>query len=592
MELLIQRAQPLLTCRCSRIDQLPVRISQSLFHCSITQRGTSISRIGATCSLPSDSNPSPSSATNVPLCHICRRNIVLSVTSCRSQKFFSKRSGTRPPCCEVAGHDVYEGIRRVGGQPASTTPSLARRAGEYSRLPQSLMTRFAVQPGGNAEDKRQHSGELHPRSFSIMSRYRKIRPVGAESVDVAAASDDVEAPNADDSSFGNAEQKPFQTASGRDRHRLNPIHGPGSITRGAVPLEAQFSSWEPPPQPESGCAKSLRIALIGPPNAGKSSLLNALLGQKLSAVSPKVNTTRSEIRGIITQDDTQLVFLDVPGIVESHRNKKFCRELVSTAWRGFEDADVALLVIDAVKRPTQEVFNIVTTIAPKPSLIRRAFDSTLATTPSPITQTEVGDAVGLPAHRQGKDLDEVDDGKQIDVNARGIPVFLCINKVDLASHPKWVYARAKEFQAHGHFEKIFHLSAKNSRGLQPLLDHLVSRAKRSVWAYPPEMKTTLPKVQQVAELIKTYLFCWFNKDVPYRIEQQTIGWTPRFDGSLIIEQELLVKDDKVAKMVCGVRNRLLFQLRRNVSHNLEYNWGQKVILYIHVKALRQRSTPT
>ncbi|KFG63210.1 GTPase, partial [Toxoplasma gondii RUB] len=105
-------------------------------------------------------------------------------------------------------------------------------------------------------------------------------------------------------------------------------------------------------------------------------------------------------------------------------------------------------------------------------------------------------------------------------------------------------------------------------------------------------KTTLPKVQQVAELIKTYLFCWFNKDVPYRIEQQTIGWTPRLDGSLIIEQELLVKDDKVAKMVCGVRNRLLFQLRRNVSHNLEYNWGQKVILYIHVKALRQRSTPT
>ncbi|PFH34711.1 GTPase [Besnoitia besnoiti] len=429
-----------------------------------------------------------------------------------------------------------------------------------------------------------------PRKFSIMSRYKKVRPV-APAGDLAAA-DNEAAPSRSEQSPECSGESSFAQRADRERHRLNPVYGPGSITRGAVPLEAQFSSWEPPEQPDGGRARSLRVALIGPPNAGKSSLLNAILGQKLSAVSPKVNTTRGEIRGIVTRGDAQLVFLDAPGIVESHRNKMFCRELVSAAWRGYEDADIALLVIDTVKRPTQDVFNVVSTIAPIPSLVERAFgdsyshdrEASVATSPSAGGRAETRAAEGLLQHRtEGEGTDNAS------TDAKGIPVLLCLNKVDLASHPKWVYARAKEFQSHGRFDKIFHLSAKNSRGLQPLLDYLFSRARPGVWVYPPEMKTTLPRVQQVAELIKTYIFCWFNKDVPYRIQQQTIGWTHRLDGTLIIEQELLVKDEKVAKMVCGVRNRLLFQLRRNVSHNLEQNWGHKVLLYINVKALRQRA---
>ncbi|PHJ18354.1 gtpase [Cystoisospora suis] len=419
----------------------------------------------------------------------------------------------------------------------------------------------------------------------------QVRPVVIEDVqDLATAS------AADSEASLGCTTTRLETCGGEkpEEHRLNPYYGPGNISRGIVPLEAQVTTWEPPEPQER--TRSLRVALIGPPNAGKSSLLNALLSRTLSAVSPKVNTTRGEIRGILTEGDTQLVFLDAPGIIESHRRKKFCRDLVSAAWRGYEDADVGLLVVDAVKRPTQEVFNVVKAIAPKPSLCRRALgieDSASAGAMGATRHHSQEDSLsplerrraGLPGtflKRHGTfddEFSEKEDGR--------IPIILCLNKVDLASHPKWIYARAREFESHGHFERIFHLSAKNQRGLQPLLDHLFATARPGVWVYPAAMKTTLPKVQQVAELIKTYIFCWFNKDVPYRIEQKTIGWTPRLDGSLVVEQELLVKDAKVARMICGVRNRLLFQMRRNVSYKLQQNWGQKVLLYIHVKALKQ-----
>lgn len=283
--------------------------------------------------------------------------------------------------------------------------------------------------------------------------------------------------------------------------------------------------------------------------------MNAFLGVTLSAVSNKVNTTRTDFRGVLTKDNRQLVFIDAPGIIESHPKKVFCRELVNAAWRGYEDADVGILVVDTVKRPTQQVFNVVRAIAPKPCLARFGFEhsessdmpdllerpriqssSVISCSPSVDEMRKAGIAGELRLR-----LAKAAGHGDIDGDSSLIPIILCLNKIDLASHPKWIHARTTEFESHGHFQRVFHVSAKHRRGTQSLLDHLFNEAVERQWAFPSDMQTTLSKVQQVEELIRTYLFCWFNKDVPYRISQQTVGWASQNDGSVVIEQELLVK---------------------------------------------------
>ncbi|CDJ31865.1 LOC100125172 protein, related [Eimeria mitis] len=269
------------------------------------------------------------------------------------------------------------------------------------------------------------------------------------------------------------------------------------VARDPVPAEAQFATWKPPLQPAH--PRSLTVALIGPPNAGKSSLLNAFLGVTVSAVSNKVNTTRTDFRGMVTKGNCQLVFVDAPGIIESHPKRTFCKELVNAAWRGYEDADLGILVIDT-----------------------EALTGGIVCPPSLGEMWKAG-IPGTVRHRLAKTHT---DGEE-DGNSLTIPILLCLNKIDLASHPKWIRAREKEFQ--------------------------------------------------------TYLFCWFNKDVPYRITQQTVGWSYQEDGSIVIEQELLVRTAQVAKMICGVRGRILLQMRKNVTYRLEQLWGCRVHLNIFVK---------
>ncbi|CDJ50366.1 hypothetical protein, conserved [Eimeria brunetti] len=210
------------------------------------------------------------------------------------------------------------------------------------------------------------------------------------------------------------------------------------VARGPVPTEAQFATWQPPLQPAH--PRSLTVALIGPPNAGKSSLLNAFLGVTVSAVSNKVNTTRTDFRGMVTKGNCQLVFVDAPGIIESHPKKTFCKDLVNAAWRGYE-----------------------------------ALTGGLVRPPSLDEMREAG-IPGTVRHR----LANIQTDDEADGHSSTIPILLCLNKIDLASHPKWIRAREREFQ--------------------------------------------------------TYLFCWFNKDVPYRISQRTVGWSYQEDGSVAIEQ--------------------------------------------------------
>jgi GTP-binding protein Era len=283
-------------------------------------------------------------------------------------------------------------------------------------------------------------------------------------------------------------------------------------------------------------------------------LVNQLLAARVAAVSKKVNTTRETLRGVLTDGDAQVVFLDGPGIVPSH-GKKFAEELAARAWDGYRECDLALLVMDTVKRPTPEVLELVRKIAPKPTLIDE-YKSTYG-----------DDAVDQPE----------------------VPVVLVLNKIDLALQSKHVHWRANEIWAVGSFKKTFHLSALTGNGVRALKDYLLGEAPPGPWVFPPDMVAALSKVEQVEQLVRTYLLVWFNSRLPYTVQQQTVGWTPRLDGSLIIEHELSVEDTVQARILCGVRNRLVLRLQQNVAWNLEQLWGVRPIhLHIWVKASNVR----
>ncbi|CAE7286018.1 ERAL1 [Symbiodinium pilosum] len=153
---------------------------------------------------------------------------------------------------------------------------------------------------------------------------------------------------------------------------------------------------------------------------------------------------------------------------------------------------------------------------------------------------------------------------------------------------RWVMSRDREFRTHGHFDGIFYTSALKSNGIVKLLEHLKTRAKPRPWLYPADMITTMSHTEQLRQVVNTYIFKRFNSDVPYKIEQQTVGWTPRLDGSLVIEHEVIVKDSVVARMILGVRNSVLQDLKQQVSDTLQQLWGIPVEARIWVRPLKQR----
>lgn len=384
---------------------------------------------------------------------------------------------------------------------------------------------------------------------------------------------------------------------------------PVALQRSPVPAHARFVSWQPPVQPAN--PRALKIGLLGIPNSGKSSLLNRLVELPLAAVSPKVNTTRSEIRGILTKHNVQLTFLDEPGIIPSHKQTVVCKDLVKKAWKGYEEADVVCLVVDAMKKPTLELVEVIRAIAPqKPVqsvfLDSRGADDSLGNMLSISQMRNAGIPAdiyerrnyirGLIDHSESNFIesenrkeeniyDENQTSEQdIELEERKLPpAILVLNKVDLASDRKWVKQRASELECHGDFDSTFFTSALDGRGTAKLLWHLLGLSRPRTWLFPTEMRTTLPKTKQIEEVLKSYIMCWFNKDVPYKVQQETIGWVEQSQGPLLIEQEFHVKDDDIARMICGYRNRLLFQMRKHASRRLSYLWGRPVVVYIHVK---------
>jgi len=253
-----------------------------------------------------------------------------------------------------------------------------------------------------------------------------------------------------------------------------------------------------------------------------------------------------ELRGIRTNKDFQLVFVDTPGIIPSHNTAK-CKSLVEKAWRGYQDADVCLLIIDVLKRPMSDIISLIRQICPK----------------TPVA------------------------GVNISTSSQ-IPVVLVLNKKDEVSDNRFLKWRQQELERHGSFSQVFSCSALRNEGISDLIDYLEDKSVFRPWMFPADMVSALSKTQQVEQLIRTYLFCWFNKEMPYTVQQQTIGITNCSNGTMKIEQELLVETVGAAKAICGTQGTLVRRIQNHVSKRLSRIWKQKVKLTIFVKSLKRR----
>lgn len=278
---------------------------------------------------------------------------------------------------------------------------------------------------------------------------------------------------------------------------------------------------------ETPATRSGFVALIGAPNAGKSTLVNQLVGAKVSIVTHKVQTTRAIVRGIATHDNAQIVFVDTPGIFKPKR--RLDTAMVTTAWGGAKDADVVVLLIDAERG------------------IR-------------------GDADAI--------LDRLKDVQQ--------PMLLVLNKVDRVK-PETLLALAAAANERVPFKRTFMVSALTGSGCKDLLDYLAETLPSGPWYYPEDQISDLPMRQLAAEITREKLYLRLHQELPYSSHIETEKWEEKKDGSVRIEQVIYVERDSQKKIVLGHKGETIRAIGQAARAEIAEILEQKVHLFLFVK---------
>jgi GTP-binding protein Era len=271
------------------------------------------------------------------------------------------------------------------------------------------------------------------------------------------------------------------------------------------------------------------VAVIGAPNVGKSTLVNRLVGAKVSIVSPKVQTTRSRVLGIAIRDNAQILFIDTPGIFAPRR--RLDRAMVAAAWQGAGDADLVLLLIDASRRqPDEETARI------------------------------------------------IEDLKRADRK-----ILLALNKVDLVKQRERLLALAAEMDRTGCFSDIFMISAETGDGVDDLMRVLVSRLPSGPWLYPEDQITDMPMRLLAAEVTREHLFRQLHQEVPYALTVETESWEDFEDGSVKIQQMILVEREGQKAIVIGKAGARVKAVREAAQAELQEMLERRVHLFLAVK---------
>jgi len=269
------------------------------------------------------------------------------------------------------------------------------------------------------------------------------------------------------------------------------------------------------------------IALIGAPNAGKSTLINTLVGSKVAIVSQKVQTTRTLVRGIAMEGRTQLVFIDTPGIFVPRR--RLDRAMVTTAWGGAHDADLVAVLLDA----------------------KKGLDD---------------DAEAI--------LQKLDEVRQ--------PKVLILNKVDLVEKEN-LLGLAQGANARGKFETIFMISALSGDGVADVRHWLATHAPEGPWHYPEDEVSDVPLRQLAAEITREKLYLKLHQELPYQSTVETEKWTDLKDGSVRIEQTIYVERESQRKIVLGKAGQTIKSIGEAARRELGAIVEKKVHLFLFVK---------
>lgn len=269
-------------------------------------------------------------------------------------------------------------------------------------------------------------------------------------------------------------------------------------------------------------------ALIGAPNAGKSTLLNAVVGTKVAIVSPKVQTTRSRVLGIAMEGQTQIVFVDTPGIFEPRRRLE--RAMVAAAWEGADDADLVLLLIDVT--------------APK---VR------------PETMAIV---------------ERLKDFRR--------PSMLVLNKVDAVSPPKLLEMAALLNDA-GRFEETFMISALKGDGVDRLRRTVADRLPEGPWLFPEDQLSDMPERLLAAEVTREKLFLRLHQELPYSIAVETESWEEFQDGSTRIAQVIYVQRESQKPIILGRGGQTIKAVGAAARKELEEMLERRVHISLYVK---------
>ena len=269
------------------------------------------------------------------------------------------------------------------------------------------------------------------------------------------------------------------------------------------------------------------VAVLGAPNAGKSTLINALVGSKVTIVSEKVQTTRARIRAIVISERSQLILVDTPGIFTPRR--RLDEAMVDAAWQGAGDADAVLLLVDAKARVTDDVRQILAQLGKLRSKI-----------------------------------------------------FLALNKIDLVKR-ETLLALAQTLNAEAPFAETFMISARTGDGLEALLKSLAVAVPEGPWLYPEDQIADLPMRLLASEITREKIFERLHQELPYASTVETETWEERADGSLRIDQVIFVEREGQRKIVLGKGGQGIREIGSRAREELSRMLERKVHLFLFVK---------